>query len=115
MTTPGITSGDRQFGQEEYEGDWHEDRMHGYGKYQYPSGAVYTGQWTAGSMHGTGKMVYADGTSYEGEWCNNQMHGEGCYVDSDQTNWEGIFVNGSYESKIQKKLKAEKQQQDRIN
>jgi hypothetical protein len=65
-------------------------------------------------MHGTGKMVYADGTSYEGEWCQNQMHGEGIYTDSDSTVWEGIFVNGSYQSKIQKKLKAEKMQQDRI-
>ena len=36
------------------------------------------------------------------------MHGEGVYVDADATPWEGIFVNGSYESKIQKKLKAEK-------
>ena len=59
-------------------------------------------------MQGQGKMVYADGTSYEGQWSGNQMHGEGVYVDADATPWEGIFVNGSYESKIQKKLKAEK-------
>jgi hypothetical protein len=43
------------------------------------------------------------------------MNGEGLYIDADKTPWEGIFVNGSYESKIQKKLKSEKQQLDRIN
>lgn len=33
MCTPGLQSGDRTFGQEEYEGDWSEDKMHGYGRY----------------------------------------------------------------------------------
>jgi len=82
--------------------------MHGYGRYQYTSGAIYTGQWCEGMMHGQGKMVYADGTSYEGEWRQNLMHGEGIYIDCDKTAWDGIFVDGSFESKIQKKLKAEK-------
>ena len=54
-------------------------------------------------------MVYADGTSYEGKWTNNQMNGEGIYVDKDGVKWTGIFVNGSYESKVQKKLQAEKE------
>ena len=43
------------------------------------------------------------------------MSGEGTYVDIDGVKWTGIFVNGSFESKIQKKLIAEKEQQDRIN
>jgi len=115
MTSPGIQSGDRSFGLEEYDGDWSEDKMHGYGRYQYSSGAIYTGQWCEGMMHGSGKMVYADGTSYDGEWRQNLMHGEGNYIDCDKTAWEGIFVDGSFESKIQKKLKAEKTQNDRVN
>lgn len=36
------------------------------------------------------------------------MNGEGIYVDSESIRWEGIFVNGSFESKLQKKLQAEK-------
>lgn len=55
-------------GQEEYEGDWEEDLMHGYGKYKYTSGAVYTGQWAKGKQHGHGCIQYADGSSYEGNW-----------------------------------------------
>jgi len=65
-------------------------------------------------MHGFGKMVYADGTSYEGTWSENLMHGEGFYFDADGVQWTGIFVNGSFESKIQKKLKADKEMLDRV-
>jgi len=43
------------------------------------------------------------------------MHGEGVYIDSDKINWTGIFVNGQYDSKIQKKLQAEKILKDKIS
>jgi hypothetical protein len=65
-------------------------------------------------MHGKGKIVNADGTSYLGDWCENKMHGEGLYIDIDGVKWEGIFINGSYESKIQKKLKVEKEIDDKV-
>jgi hypothetical protein len=39
-------------GVEEYEGDWEEDLMHGYGVYKYTSGAAYTGQWHKGKQQG---------------------------------------------------------------
>jgi len=50
----GTSSTDQ--GTEEYEGDWDEDLMHGYGTYKYTSGAVYTGQWNKGRQHGQGVM-----------------------------------------------------------
>ena len=80
----------------------------------FTSGAEYEGAWDNGKMHGFGKMVYPDGTLYEGNWDQNLMHGEGLYVDQDKVTWQGIFVNGSFESKIQKKLKGDKELQDRI-
>ena len=114
ITFPGVTSGQTSYGQEEYEGMWEEDKMHGQGRYTFTSGAEYNGQWVEGRMHGFGKMVYADGTSYEGSWANNLMHGDGLYVDAEGVQWTGIFVNGSFESKIQKKLKADKELLDRV-
>jgi hypothetical protein len=42
------------------------------------------------------------------------MHGEGVYIDTDNVKWEGIFINGCYESKIQKKLKVEKEIADKV-
>ena len=93
---------------------WDNDKMHGQGRYSFTSGAEYVGQWCEGRMHGEGKMTYADGTSFEGSWCQNLMHGEGEYVDAEGVTWSGIFVNGSFESKIQKKLKADKELLDRV-
>jgi hypothetical protein len=42
------------------------------------------------------------------------MHGEGTYIDHERVKWQGIFINGSYESKIQKKLKVEKEIEDKL-
>jgi hypothetical protein len=53
-------------------------------------------------------MQYPDGSSYEGALHNNLMHGEGVYTDAEGIRWEGIFVDGGYESKMQKKLQAER-------
>ena len=65
-------------------------------------------------MQGYGTMQFADGSRYEGAWENNLMHGEGVYIDPDQIKWVGIFINGSFESKIQKKLHSEKLLKDKM-
>lgn len=101
-------------GVEEYDGDWEEDEMHGEGTYKFTSGNVYSGAWDKGVMAGFGRMVYADGSSYEGTWRDNLMHGEGTYIDADQINWTGIFVDGQFDSKIQKKLLGEKLIKDKL-
>ena len=90
-------------GSEEYDGDWEEDEMHGEGTYKFTSGNEYTGCWVRGVMNGFGKMTYVDGSSYEGNWKDNLMHGDGVYIDADRITWTGIFVEGQYDSKIQKR------------
>jgi hypothetical protein len=65
-------------------------------------------------MSGKGIMQFADGSKYNGDWENNLMHGVGAYDDPDGVHWEGIFVNGSFESKIQKKLHGDKVLQDKM-
>ena len=42
------------------------------------------------------------------------MDGDGVYIDADQITWTGIFVDGQFDSKIQKKLQAEKVIKDKI-
>lgn len=95
-----VYAGHAGHGQEEFEGDWQDDKMHGVGRYQFTSGAVYVGEWVKGKMHGKGKITNADGTTYDGEWSENVMHGVGTYVDLDKVTWHGIFINGTFESKI---------------
>lgn len=53
-------------------------------------------------------MQYPDGSYYDGEWENDMMHGEGTFKDKEGMIWEGVFINNTYESKIQKKLHAER-------
>lgn len=101
-------------GGEEYDGSWHEDKMHGQGTYKFTSGNVYSGTWYHGAMHGQGKMEYADGSSYDGQWKQNLMHGAGTFIDTDKINWTGIFVDGTFDSKIQKKLQAEQVVKEQI-
>jgi len=98
LTIAGTTAS--EFGNEEYEGDWNEDKMHGFGTYKFTSGAIYTGMWEKGLMSGQGFMQFADGTKYEGHWGNNMMNGEGNYTDPDGKEWHGIFIDGCFDSKI---------------
>jgi len=93
---------------EEYRGSWKDDQMEGYGVYKYISGAVYRGEWKANQHHGRGSYEFPDGCLYEGEWKEQKMHGEGTYRDRNGRKWQGEFVEGVYQSKMQKKLKYEK-------
>jgi len=97
-----------QYGQEFYEGDWKNDKMEGYGIYNYSNGDVYEGLWLDNMHHGTGKMYFTDGSRYEGEWKEHRMHGSGNYWDINNVNWSGEFREGQYISKDQAKLKEEK-------
>ncbi|GMP84864.1 hypothetical protein CsSME_00038226 [Camellia sinensis var. sinensis] len=53
---------------------------HGFGKLQWPSGAVYEGEFSGGYMHGTGTYVGPDNLRYKGRWRLNLKHGLGYQV-----------------------------------
>lgn len=65
MPVPPITQvfacGDR------HEGDYHEDKRHGYGCYTWDSGDRYEGYWGEGRMSGKGVKYMANGDVYDGE------------------------------------------------
>ncbi len=93
---------------EEYEGEWSSDMMNGYGVYKYASGAMYSGNWKNNKHHGHGVYIMSNGCRYEGEWEDHRFHGPGTFADLDGVQWKGEFVHGSYDSKNQKKLQAER-------
>lgn len=93
---------------EEYEGEWSNDMMNGYGVYKYASGATYSGNWKNNRHYGHGVYEMANGCKYEGEWEDHRFHGPGAFTDLDGVIWKGEFVQGTYESKNQKKLQAER-------
>eukprot|EP01017_Pseudomicrothorax_dubius_P043936 TRINITY_DN7385_c0_g1_i1.p1 TRINITY_DN7385_c0_g1~~TRINITY_DN7385_c0_g1_i1.p1 ORF type:complete len:297 (+),score=90.66 TRINITY_DN7385_c0_g1_i1:313-1203(+) len=102
----GTTS--NEAGNEEYRGSWKEDKMDGFGVYRYTSGAIYKGEWVNNKQEGRGVYEFPGGMIYEGEWKDHKMHGEGSFIDKEGNRWEGEFVNGVFQSKMQKQLKLEK-------
>ena len=71
--------------------------MHGYGVYNYTSGAVYSGDWTDGKHHGIGTYEFPGGCVYTGEWKDHKMHGEGTFVDKNGKKWKDkFFLDGSF-------------------
>ena len=52
-----------------YEGDWVNNKRHGYGVRRYHSGNVYEGEWANNNRHGQGVMRWVDiDQSYSGQW-----------------------------------------------
>jgi len=60
-----------------YEGDWANDRRHGFGVQYWRDGSRYVGAWGNGTKAGTGVYHYADGDRNEGEWANGELNGYG--------------------------------------
>lgn len=88
--------------------------MCGFGEYKYITGCIYKGNWDNNMHHGYGEYFFNNGSSYKGEWVNHKMHGEGTFIDINGKKWIGEFANGTYQSKLQKKLKLEKLLNNRI-
>jgi hypothetical protein len=109
------TSDNSEFGQEYYDGDWLNDKMHGFGVYCYSNGDLYEGEWEENLHCGYGKYLFTDGSKYEGEWKEHKMHGSGKYLDVNGVTWAGEFRDGHYISKDQARLKEEKRIQKKVN
>jgi len=109
------TSDNSEFGQEYYDGDWLDDKMHGFGVYCYSNGDFYEGEWEENLHSGYGKYLFTDGSKYEGEWKDHKMHGSGKYLDINGVTWAGEFRDGHYISKDQARLKEEKRIQKKVN
>ena len=52
-----------------YEGSWVDNRKHGLGTFQFPSGNVYQGTWFDNERHGQGTMRWISHNQlYIGQW-----------------------------------------------
>ena len=76
-----------------YEGEIHQNKISGEGKYYFPSGATYEGSLLNGLRHGTGKYISPEGITYEGEWKNGLKDGKGIMKRGNMT-YEGDWREG---------------------
>ena len=64
---------------ENYEGNWLNDKREGKGIMKYNNGDIYDGDWENDKKVGNGKMKYKNGDIYEGEWKDDKKNGYGKY------------------------------------
>ncbi|XP_039252519.1 MORN repeat-containing protein 5-like [Styela clava] len=57
----------------QYDGDWHNGRLEGHGKYQFPTETQYVGDLKDGTFHGKGTLFFPNKSKYEGEWKNGRV------------------------------------------
>ena len=64
-----------------YEGEFKDNKRHGYGKYYYKDKLKYEGEFKNDEYDGKGKIYYKDGSYYEGGFANGKKNGEGKIYD----------------------------------
>jgi hypothetical protein len=63
----------------QYHGQWNEDKMHGYGEYFWSNGRIYKGYWKFDNKDGLGIHYWGSPErAYLGFWKNNKQEGVGC-------------------------------------
>lgn len=81
-----------------YEGDVHDNRLTGNGKFVFPSGANYEGGVCGGLRHGQGTYTSMDGITYTGEWQHGLKHGKGKMIRPNMT-YDGEWKEGAIHGK----------------
>lgn len=79
-----------------YEGEFHDNKKNGKGKYYNNNKLVYEGEFSEDKYHGKGKIYYEDGTTYEGEFNNGVRNGMGVEYDTNNK----IKIQGEFEDGI---------------
>jgi len=78
---------------ERYEGEWVDDRKHGYGVYTWDDGDRYEGNWVAGRQEGHGSYIWGNGSSYVGAWKEDRRCGRGVYRWPQGDLYDGDFLD----------------------
>jgi hypothetical protein len=74
-----------------YEGQYANDKKHGYGIFEWESGNVYNGKYVDDERHGYGVMRWTDGSTYLGTWESGIQQGIGVMIFSDGSRKAGLF------------------------
>ena len=56
-----------------YEGEYIDDKKHGYGTFTWPDGRKWVGQWGSGNQHGVGSHTNENGKTRQGRWENGKF------------------------------------------
>jgi hypothetical protein len=79
-----------------YEGEWKNEKRHGYGIWTRPDGTKYAGEWMEDKPDGLGMLTNADGSIFNGEWKAGKRNGQGMLTYADGTTLTGTWQDGRY-------------------
>lgn len=79
-----------------YEGEIHNNKLTGKGKFIFPTKAIYTGEVLNGFRNGYGVYSSPEGVTYEGNWKKGLKHGKGKLIRKTM-NYEGEWKMGYIE------------------
>ncbi len=84
-----------------YDGQWRDDKKHGFGTEHPidiydPDGRWYVGEWRNGKRHGHGIETMDNGDVYNGEWCDGKYHGHGIKILANDNIYNGEWKYGEY-------------------
>lgn len=71
-------------GKARYNGQFLNQKPHGFGKAEYGDGSFYEGNWLNGKWHGQGSMTLASGTQLVGTWQDSRFMGNDPALAADQ-------------------------------
>ncbi|CAD8127911.1 unnamed protein product [Paramecium sonneborni] len=76
----------------QYVGEIYNQLRDGFGRYQFVQGGYYEGQWKQNKMHGYGTLFYGVGQkAYEGQFENDQFSGFGTLYNKEPTKLNAPF------------------------
>ncbi|OMJ72179.1 hypothetical protein SteCoe_29446 [Stentor coeruleus] len=82
-----------------YEGEFLNGQAHGKGKYIQKNGAVYSGEFKKDKQHGIGTELWCNGCKYEGSYKKGMKHGKGKITYPNNTSYTGDFYENRIEGK----------------
>jgi len=81
---------------DQYVGEWRDDKYHGQGIYTFANGNEYIGEFRDDKYHGQGTLTLANGERYVGEFRDDERHGQGTYTFADGSVHRGQWANGEF-------------------
>ena len=79
-----------------YEGEFKNNKRHGYGKYYLKAKLKYNGEFKNDEYDGKGTIYFLDGSYYQGGFTNGKKNGNGALYD----NRNSIIEEGEFENNI---------------
>lgn len=74
-----------------YEGEYLDDKKHGFGEFKWASGGYYRGNYYNDLKTGYGEMYWQDGSIYRGNWQNGIQNGLGIMIFANGIRKAGTF------------------------